>query len=59
MTEKILFRVPGELKGFLRKESKKRGATLNQLGLQILWEWAEAHGLITDKVDYLRSLKTE
>jgi len=49
MTEKILFRVPRQLKELLRKESQQRGATLNQLGLQILWEWAESHGLMKDK----------
>lgn len=39
MIEKILVRAPDVLKNKMREIADKRGATLNQLILQILWEW--------------------
>ena len=42
MIEKILIRVPKELKDMLKRIGKAKGITLNQLILQILWDWAES-----------------
>lgn len=42
--EKILVRAPDTLKSKLQAISQSRGATLNQLILQILWEWIKKHG---------------
>lgn len=41
MIEKILLRVPANLKIQLREIAQRKGITLNQLILQILWEWVE------------------
>ena len=39
--EKILVRAPDTLKSYLQKVAQERGATLNQLLLQILWDWVK------------------
>ena len=41
MIEKILIRAPQVLKMQLRCLAQQRGATLNQLILQILWDWVK------------------
>lgn len=40
MKTQLLLRPPDELKELLRSTAKQRGQTMNQLALQILWEWA-------------------
>lgn len=44
MIEKILLRVPINLKTQLREIAQEKGTPLNQLILQILWEWMERRG---------------
>lgn len=44
MIEKILLRVPIKLKTKLQKIAQGKGTPLNQLILQILWEWIERRG---------------
>ena len=39
MIAKILIRAPQTLKTQLQGMAKSRGTTLNQLILQILWDW--------------------
>ena len=41
MIEKILIRAPEELKIQLKQKSEEKGSTMNQLILQILWDWAD------------------
>lgn len=41
MIEKVLLRMPGNLKGTLRREAKRLGISLNALILQILWNYCE------------------
>lgn len=39
MKSQMLIRTPDELKESLRDIAKRRGQTMNQLVLQVLWEW--------------------
>lgn len=41
MTEKILIRVPEQLKAKILKETNQMGISMNALILQILWDWAK------------------
>lgn len=41
MKSQLLLRPPDELKELLRATAKRRGQTMNQLALQILWDWVK------------------
>lgn len=46
---RFLISTSEEMHNILKLEAKPRGQTLNGLIRQILWEWAESHGLMKDK----------
>lgn len=41
MIEKILIRMPAELKDVIKAEARRIGVSLNALVLQIIWQWAQ------------------
>lgn len=47
MAKIMTTRPPERLHDILRRYAKEQGYTLNQLVLQVLWDWAKKQGLVS------------